>query len=57
MTAYAAIALQEVSYFYGRGNLRKQILHEVSLEISPGEIVILSNMSTWDGHDRVRLRS
>ncbi|NNM31916.1 MAG: HlyD family efflux transporter periplasmic adaptor subunit [Gemmatimonadetes bacterium] len=30
---------------------------EVVEGLSPGDIVILSDMSAWDGHDRVRLRS
>lgn len=45
MSTSAAIELQEVSYFYGRGSLRKQILHQISLEISAGEIVILTGPS------------
>ena len=39
------IQVEEVSYFYGKGNLRKQILHEVSTEIAAGEIVILTGPS------------
>ncbi|MDH3224760.1 MAG: RND transporter, partial [Gemmatimonadota bacterium] len=30
---------------------------EVVEGLEPGDIVILSDMSAWDGHDRVRLRS
>jgi hypothetical protein len=29
---------------------------EVREGLQPGEIVILSDMSQWDGYDRVRLR-
>lgn len=34
-----------VDYFYGRGELRRQVLREVSLEIEAGEIVILTGPS------------
>ena len=30
---------------------------EVVEGLQPGDIVILSDMSSWDGHERVRLRS
>jgi len=39
------ISLGEVSYYFGRGRLRRQILHEVSAEIDAGEIVILTGPS------------
>jgi len=39
------IQVENVSYFYGRGELRKQILFDVSTEIAAGEIVILTGPS------------
>jgi len=39
------IQVESVSYFYGRGELRKQILFDVSTEIAAGEIVILTGPS------------
>lgn len=41
----APIQVDNVSYFYGKGELRKQILFEVSTEIAAGEIVILTGPS------------
>jgi putative ABC transport system ATP-binding protein len=45
MNESASIALQGVSYFYGKGKLRKQILHEIETDIQSGEIVILTGPS------------
>jgi putative ABC transport system ATP-binding protein len=39
------IEAERVSHFYGSGELRKQILHEVSTGIAAGEIVILTGPS------------
>ena len=39
------ISIERVSHFYGRGSLRRQILHDVSAAIRPGEIVILTGPS------------
>ena len=39
------IAIREVSHFFGLGELRTQILYEVSLDIMPGETVILTGPS------------
>ena len=39
------IQVENVSYFYGKGVLRKQILFEVSTEIAAGEIVIMTGPS------------
>jgi len=41
----APIQVENVSYFYGRGELRKQILFDVSTEIDSGEIIILTGPS------------
>lgn len=40
-----AIAIQNLNFYYGQGRLRKQILFDVSLEIAPGEIVIMTGPS------------
>ena len=41
----SAIKATGVSHFYGKGNLKKQILHDVSVEIPKGEIVIVTGPS------------
>jgi len=43
--AEALITVEGVSHFYGRGELRKQILHEVTTQVEAGEIVILTGPS------------
>jgi putative ABC transport system ATP-binding protein len=45
VSAHAALALKDVSWFYGRGNLRKQVLYDVDAVIQPGEITILTGPS------------
>ena len=45
MTAEAPIALENVSYSYGKGDMRKQILFDISTSIQPGEIIILTGPS------------
>ena len=39
------VRLEQLSHFYGKGELRKQVLHEIDLEIRVGEIVILTGPS------------
>jgi putative ABC transport system ATP-binding protein len=41
----AVISMDSVSHFYGSGALRKQVLFDVSADILPGEIVILTGPS------------
>ena len=45
MTRDPVIVAEGVSHFYGRGALRKQILFDVTLDIQPGEIVIMTGPS------------
>lgn len=40
-----AIVADSVSHFYGKGALKKQILHDVSVQIPEGEIVIVTGPS------------
>jgi len=39
------IQVENVSHFFGKGNLRKQILFDVSTQIAAGEIIILTGPS------------
>lgn len=41
----APIFLENVSYSYGRGSLKKQILFDIDVQVQPGEIVILTGPS------------
>lgn len=43
--AQPTIIAQNLNHFYGDGHLRRQILYDVSLEIQPGEIVIMTGPS------------
>jgi putative ABC transport system ATP-binding protein len=43
--AEAPIRLEHVNHYYGAGALRKQILHDVSVELRAGEIVIVTGPS------------
>ena len=45
MSADAVIVVDKVSHYFGTGQLRKQILFEVSATITAGEIVILTGPS------------
>jgi putative ABC transport system ATP-binding protein len=45
MAAAAPIQISNVNHYYGSGALRRQILHEVSVEIRAGEIVIVTGPS------------
>lgn len=40
-----AITVIKVNHYYGKGQLRKQILFEISTDIQPGEIVIMTGPS------------
>lgn len=41
----APVQLENINHYFGKGNLRKQVLFDVSLSIEPGEIVILTGPS------------
>jgi len=43
--AIAPIQLRDVNYFFGSGELRKQILFDVTTDVAAGEIVILTGPS------------
>lgn len=45
MGAAPPIVVRDLSHAYGKGELRKQILFDVSVEIEPGEIVIVTGPS------------
>lgn len=39
------IAIRDVNHYYGSGDLRRQVLYDISTDILPGEIVILTGPS------------
>ncbi len=39
------ISVKNLSHFFGKGQLQKQVLFDVNLEINPGEIVIMTGPS------------
>jgi putative ABC transport system ATP-binding protein len=41
----APVRLENLNHFFGRGDLRKQVLFDINLEIEAGEIVILTGPS------------
>jgi len=45
MSAAAPVLLEQVNHYYGGGALRRQILHDVSVSIRSGEIVIVTGPS------------
>jgi putative ABC transport system ATP-binding protein len=45
MASASPIQVDKVSHFFGKGNLKKQILFDVSTEIAAGEIVIITGPS------------
>jgi putative ABC transport system ATP-binding protein len=45
MSTEPVIKVRNVNHYYGKGALRKQILFDISLDIHPGEIVIMSGPS------------
>ncbi|UBF23561.1 DevA family ABC transporter ATP-binding protein [Kovacikia minuta CCNUW1] len=45
LPSHLAISIQDLNHFYGVGNLRKQVLFNINLEIQTGEIVIMTGPS------------
>lgn len=45
MTTATAIAVHQLDHYFGSGKLRKQALFDINLEISAGEIVIMTGPS------------
>ena len=43
--AEASIQVRDLNYFFGRGDLLKQVLYTISLDLSPGQIVIMTGPS------------
>jgi putative ABC transport system ATP-binding protein len=41
----AVIAIENLDFFYGQGNLKKQILHNINLQLNGGEIVLMTGPS------------
>ncbi|GAA6617082.1 hypothetical protein NUACC26_028910 [Scytonema sp. NUACC26] len=39
------ISIKNLNHYFGRGQLRKQVLFDINLEINPGEIVIMTGLS------------
>lgn len=39
------ISIQNLNHYFGQGNLRKQVLFDINLDIYPGEIVIMTGPS------------
>ncbi len=39
------VSIRNLDFYYGRDEMRNQILHEVNLEIAPGEIVLMTGPS------------
>jgi putative ABC transport system ATP-binding protein len=39
------IAIDKVNHYFGKGSLRKQILFEITAEVQPGEVVIMTGPS------------
>ena len=45
MNEKRAIVIHSLNHYFGRGNLRKQVLFDINLEIAAGEIVIMTGPS------------
>jgi len=45
MTREPVIRIRDLNFYFGTGPLRRQILHDISLDFLPGEIVILTGPS------------
>ncbi|MDJ0693607.1 MAG: DevA family ABC transporter ATP-binding protein [Mastigocoleus sp. MO_167.B18] len=45
MERQPVVAIKNLNHYYGKGALKRQILHDINLEIYPGEIVIMTGPS------------
>jgi putative ABC transport system ATP-binding protein len=45
MSQHPVIAIQHLNHYFGLGQLKKQVLFDINLEIYPGEIVIMAGPS------------
>ncbi len=45
MTSEAAISIRNLNHYFGKGQLRKQALFDIDLEIQTGEIIIMTGPS------------
>ncbi|MBW4595782.1 MAG: DevA family ABC transporter ATP-binding protein [Brasilonema angustatum HA4187-MV1] len=45
MTNEAVISIQNLNHYFGKGQLRKQVLYDINLEINAGEIIIMTGPS------------
>ncbi|MEA5448473.1 ATP-binding cassette domain-containing protein [Leptolyngbya sp. CCNP1308] len=44
-TTTSSVQVRHLDYFFGRGDLRKQVLFDISLDLHPGQIVIMTGPS------------
>ncbi|MBD0362584.1 MAG: ATP-binding cassette domain-containing protein, partial [Coleofasciculus sp. C3-bin4] len=44
-TSQPVVWIENLNHYFGKGSLRKQILFNISLEIQPGEIVLMTGPS------------
>ena len=45
MDEQPVVAIKNLNHYYGKGALKKQILHNINLKIYPGEIIIMTGPS------------
>ncbi len=45
ISTQTAISIQELNFYFGKGQLRKQVLFNINLEIQSGEIIIMTGPS------------
>ena len=45
MTMKSVISVQNLNHYFGKGQLRKQVLFDITLEINAGEIIIMTGPS------------
>ena len=45
MNCSLAVDIKELSHCYGKGDMRREVLHSISMQIQPGEVVLLTGPS------------